>query len=107
MGPPDVAVGIVDVHDAPVQGTVSDQAAGNLNLGKLWHSPVLPARGPAPTARQVMTALSARTQQSARIGIYQKGEPRKCQPRAYVRDGGNRESFRGSGAQQSRRGQDH
>jgi hypothetical protein len=40
-----------------VQGLVSDQAAGNLNLGKLWHSPVLPARGPAPTARQVMTTL--------------------------------------------------
>src|SRR4249919_3934037 len=45
MRPPDVAIGIVDVHDAPVQGLVSDQAAGGLNLGKLWHPPVLPARG--------------------------------------------------------------
>jgi hypothetical protein len=46
MRPPDVAVGIVDIHDAPVQGLVSDQAAGGLNLGKLWHPPVLPDRQP-------------------------------------------------------------
>src|SRR5690348_16966320 len=43
--PGHVGVGVVDIHDAPVQGPVSDQAAGGLNLGKLWHPPVLPARG--------------------------------------------------------------
>src|SRR6185437_6271131 len=47
MWPRDVAVRIVDVRDAPVQRLVSDQAAGDLNLGKLWHPPVLPSRGPA------------------------------------------------------------
>src|SRR5271155_3692327 len=45
MRPPDVTVRIVDVHDAPVQGLVSDQATGSLNLGKLWHPSVLPDRG--------------------------------------------------------------
>src|SRR5215831_8789639 len=57
MWPGDVDVGIVDVHDPPVQGPFSDQAAGDLNLGKLWHPPVLLPCRSAPTARQVMTRI--------------------------------------------------
>ena len=45
--PTDVAVGIVHVHDPPVQRLVSDQAAGRLNLGKLGHTSVLPSRAPS------------------------------------------------------------
>ena len=48
---PDVAVGIVHIHDAPLQGLVSDQAAGRLNLGKLGHLPVLPSRPRRPVLR--------------------------------------------------------
>ena len=36
-----------------------------------------------------------------------KASAQKYQPSVYVRDGGNRETFRGSGAQPSRREQDH
>jgi hypothetical protein len=39
MRPPDVAVGVVHVHDSPLQGPADDQPAGRLNLGKLWHPP--------------------------------------------------------------------
>jgi hypothetical protein len=35
--PGDVAVGVVDVHDAAVQGLVGDQAAGDLDLREFWH----------------------------------------------------------------------
>jgi hypothetical protein len=42
--PADERVGVVDSHDAPVQGLISDQAAGGLDLGKLRHLTVLPAR---------------------------------------------------------------
>src|SRR5690242_19002103 len=59
MWPRDVAVGIVDVRDAPVQRLVSDQAAGDLNLGKLWHPPVLPSRGPASADRHPRTRPTA------------------------------------------------
>src|SRR6266487_5953009 len=74
MRPHDVAVGIVDVHDAPVQGLVSDQAAGDLNLGKLWHriSSTLPRtctrwRGRRPAGR--LTRMDWRLGRSRRTPL--------------------------------------
>ena len=39
MRPAHVAVGIVDVHDASMQGMLSDQTAGGLNLGSFGMHP--------------------------------------------------------------------
>ena len=42
-----VAVGVIDVHDPPVQGLLGDQTAGGLDLRKFWHPPRLAAASAA------------------------------------------------------------